>query len=508
METPDSAPAEPAPEKPKSTFSYFRNWLSLAGLIVVAGSLFAFLLLIVFDLTTGGSNPYVGILTYLVAPLFFALGNALIFLGWIWGWKRRKREAATFSFDLSKLRDRRIFMLFVGGALAFMLVSAVGSYQTYHYTSSNQFCGVVCHSVMEPQFEAYPLDAHAKLSCVDCHVGEGAKGAFKAKWHGLYKVYSLAFDKFPQPLRADPHYLPSVEESCLKCHENDESLSDVAKTFHHYLSDKENTPFSVALRLKLGPDETAAAKTRGIHWHARPDTKINFKTATSDPNVVAWIQVENPDGSSTEYHYKPDPEADEEDLPDLSSVTDTQRMDCLDCHSRPAHAFGKPNDLAERAMRSGALTTELPEIKYVVAQAMTQEAATQEEGLLAVAESMERDLKKVDAEARSAAIKAVQSLYSASMFPQMKADWRSYPDHIGHKDTLGCFRCHDDRHVTADGSKTLSSSNCNTCHDVISQGEPGAMQFASAPDTEFEHPDGGYLGFTCADCHTGAVQSE
>lgn len=507
MDAPDDSPA-PSGDKPPSPFSYLRNWLSLAGLVIVVGSLFAFILLIAFDLTTGGQNPYVGILSYLVAPAFFFAGNALVFLGWFWGWRRRRAQLPPLRFDLGKLRDRRIFFVFVGGALAFMLVSAVGSYQTYTYTSSNEFCGVLCHSVMEPQFEAYPHSAHAKLSCVDCHVGTGAKGAFKAKWHGLYKVYSLAFDKFPQPLKADPHYLPPVEESCLKCHENDESLSDIAKTFHHYLSDKENTPFSVALRLKLGPDETAAAKTRGIHWHARSDTQIDFKTAAANPDVVAWIQVTHPDGQTTEYHYSPKEDALPEDIPDLSQLSPAQRMDCLDCHSRPAHDFAKPNDLAEKAMRAGHLDLTLPEIKYAVAVAMSAEAADQDEGLAAIAESLQKSLRRADPSQTASAIQTVQALYKGSIFPQMKADWRSFPNHIGHKDTLGCFRCHSDQHATFDGSKTLSASNCNTCHDVISQGEPGSMQFAAAPDTEFEHPDGAYLGFTCADCHTGAVQSE
>jgi hypothetical protein len=38
----------------------------------------------------------------------------------------------------------------------------------------------------------------------------------------------------------------------------------------------------------------------------------------------------------------------------------------------------------------------------------------------------------------------VQQLFATTIFPEHKADWRVYPNNIGHKDWLGCFRCHDE----------------------------------------------------------------
>ena len=60
---------------------FVRNWISLAGLIVVLGSVFAFVLLLVIDLFAGRQSPYVGILTFVVAPAFFFLGAGLMLLG-------------------------------------------------------------------------------------------------------------------------------------------------------------------------------------------------------------------------------------------------------------------------------------------------------------------------------------------------------------------------------------------------------------------------------------------
>ncbi|MBD5780364.1 NapC/NirT family cytochrome c [Pelagicoccus sp. NFK12] len=498
-------PNDPNDDNERGLLLHFRNWLSLAGLIVVGGSFFAFLLLIGFDLVTGGSNPYVGILSYIVAPLFFGFGSLLTFVGWLWHWRKRRGQGVTLRFDLSKLKDRRIFGAFIGAAMVFMFATSMGSYQTYTYTSSNQFCGVLCHSVMEPEFVAYDDDIHSHLNCVDCHVGEGAKGAFKAKWHGIYKVYSLAFNKYPTPLRADPHYLPSTQESCNKCHEDGPDFKDVAKTYHHYLSDDENTPFSVTLRLKLGPEKNALGETNGIHWHAKEENKIEFTTAQENPDVIPWIKVSKEDGSVTEYTFTPDEDA--EDLPDLNLVSDVQTMDCIDCHSRPAHGFKKPNDLVDRALHHGHLSMELPELKYVVARALDPTYESREEAKTSITKTLREELKG-PAPAIEQAIAIVHDFYAKNIFPEMKADWRAYPDHIGHKDTLGCFRCHDDKHTTFDGSKTLSAKNCHTCHDVISQGDPENMTFATSQETEFDHPDGSYLGFTCAECHTGGLQLE
>ncbi|MBK9139607.1 MAG: hypothetical protein IPM17_12735 [Verrucomicrobia bacterium] len=48
--------------------SRLRNWLSMAGLVTMGASFFANLLLFLVDSFGRSSNPYVGVLTYLVAP--------------------------------------------------------------------------------------------------------------------------------------------------------------------------------------------------------------------------------------------------------------------------------------------------------------------------------------------------------------------------------------------------------------------------------------------------------
>ena len=59
------------------------------------------------------------------------------------------------AIDLSRPRDRWTLIWFSVGTVAFLLLTAVGSYQTFHYTESCQFCGEVCHTVMQPEFTTY-----------------------------------------------------------------------------------------------------------------------------------------------------------------------------------------------------------------------------------------------------------------------------------------------------------------------------------------------------------------
>jgi hypothetical protein len=65
--------------------------------------------------------------------------------------------------------------------------------------------------------------------------------------------------------------------------------------------------------------------------------------------------------------------------------------------------------------------------------------------------------------------KALGDAYTWNNFPQMKVVWNTYPNHLGHKQSPGCFRCHDNKHKTDTGEKI--SKKCGTCHNVIAEDE-------------------------------------
>jgi nitrate/TMAO reductase-like tetraheme cytochrome c subunit len=99
----------------------------------------------------------------------------------------------------------------------------------------------------------------------------------------------------------------------------------------------------------------------------------------------------------------------------------------------------------------------------------------------------------------------VQQIYRDNFFPEMKANWAAYPENIGHKDWMGCFRCHDDSHKSADGKKIIESSNCNACHTIIAQGRGDELMQITPKGQKFKHPDGEEVEGGCNDCHTGGL---
>ena len=62
------------------------------------------------------------------------------------------------------------------------------------------------------------------------------------------------------------------------------------------------------------------------------------------------------------------------------------------------------------------------------------------------------------------AVQSVQRLYGGNVFPKMNVTWGTHENNLGHVDSQGCFRCHDDQHKTQDGK--VIRQDCDLCHDV------------------------------------------
>jgi hypothetical protein len=101
------------------------------------------------------------------------------------------------------------------------------------------------------------------------------------------------------------------------------------------------------------------------------------------------------------------------------------------------------------------------------------------------------------------AIAGIQEGYSHNIFPFMKVKWEAYPNHIGHLEFNGCFRCHDNRHKSPEGRSI--SMDCNLCHKIVAQGTPDQIQTSDImQELEFIHPNDEKQGWKkklCYDCH-------
>jgi nitrate/TMAO reductase-like tetraheme cytochrome c subunit len=498
----------PEPSNPTSAgaprpSSIFRNWLSLSGLTVMVASLFSFLLLLLLETMAHLANPYVGILTYLVAPVFLVFGAFLSILG---AFLRRRQvlrtagPSAPLRIDLTRPRDRRLFGFFLAGSVLFLLVTAVASYRSYEYTESVQFCGQACHGVMKPEFVTYLHSPHARVSCAECHIGKGAAWYVRSKLSGTYQVYATLADKYPKPIPTPVKNLRPAQETCEECHWPKKFVGNLERTFSYFLGDETNTPFTVRMLMKVGGGDPTHGPQSGIHWHMNVRNKIEYLPADDSRQKISWVRMTDEQGVITEFR-----------LPKFTNSVneaEVRRMDCMDCHNRPAHRYQTPNSAVNLAIALGQIDRRLPYIKtnilYVLTRAYTNETQALRNIATLLAEKYPAEKFSECQSSLRQAIASTQEIYTNNFFPGMKASWAVYPDNIGHKDWPGCFRCHDGQHKTGDGKRVIKANDCNACHTILAQGQGEDLNLLTPMGQKFKHP-GDEVDGACNDCHTGGL---
>jgi hypothetical protein len=151
----------------------------------------------------------------------------------------------------------------------------------------------------------------------------------------------------------------------------------------------------------------------------------------------------------------------------------------------------------------------LPYIKREAVRALSQSYATREQARQGIATSLDSfyvkqygQIHEAKREAIKKAIAEVQRIYQTNFFPEMKVDWRTHPDNIGHTLFPGCFRCHEGNHVSREGK--VLGKECQLCHTIIGQetAVPKPTEIAAAE--KFNHPFpllGKHAELSCNQCH-------
>jgi len=475
--------------------SLFRNWLSLTGLVVSVGALFSFALLFMLDAIARFSNPYIGILTYVVVPGFLVSGMVLAVLG---AWRERcKRKRGNLSvprmqIDLANSRDRRMLLAFAVGSALFLMLTAMGSYNAFHVTESVQFCGETCHTVMKPELTLHDLGPHARVACVECHVGPGASWFVRSKIAGTYQMYAVAFHKYPTPIPTPIKNLRPARETCEQCHWPKAFVGNLDRTFNYFQDDVSNTPYSIRLLLKVGAGDRDTGPAGGIHWHILSGNSVEYIATDAARQTIPWVRLTDARGVVTVFRSP-------RFTNDISQYT-IRKMDCIDCHNRPSHRYVAPDFAVNAALEQRLIDPGLPWIKTNAVYVLTRHYDTDEAARQGIATALS---ERYPGDARiQPAIAAVQQIYADNFFPEMKADWRAYPDNIGHMIWPGCFRCHDALHKSEDGQRLIKADDCNNCHTILAQGSGADLLKMTPGGQTFNHTGGDY-DLTCADCHTG-----
>lgn len=387
------------------------------------------------------------------------------------------------------------------------LILLVFSAYGWEYTNSPEFCGTTCHT-MPPEYSAYQVSPHARIACVDCHIGEGFIATKISRKAGdINHVLATAFRSYEFPIRA--RKMRPARETCELCHFPEKFSDDSLREIQRFENDTENTSYSIYLVLKTGGGSKRQGLGRGIHWHI--ENPVYYLPTDPEEQNIPYIRVVNQDGTFTEYI---DLEADL----DPSNVQEDQlkEMDCITCHNRITHRVAPPESMVDQLIARGQISRQIPEIRKKAIEVYSQIYETTEKGLVGIG-ALEQYYKTyypefyaTNGQLLKEAISVLQESYATSVYPEQKSDWTTHPNNIGHKESPGCFRCHDGKHL--DAAQQAIRLECNLCHSIPVVAGPydfvSRLEITRGPEPQ-THLNANWIGLhnqvfnpTCANCHS------
>jgi hypothetical protein len=493
--------------------SIWQNQLSIAGAVLAVLSALFFVSFQIIGLFQPMANPYVGIWTFLVLPIVLMLGLVLIPAGYLRERQRRRRlypdvqEWPRFpTFDPNDPRQLRGLLVFVAGTIVVILLIGISSYEGYHYTDSTQFCGQLCHTVMEPEFTAYTRSPHARVSCAECHIGPGASWFVKSKITGVRQVWAVAAHTYPTPIPTPIQNLRPARETCEQCHWPAKFYASQMRERVHFASDHDNSRSVIRILLKTGGAESSQGPPSGIHWHMALSQSIEYIATDQKRQQIPYlVSTDVATGRQTVYRSDGLPS----DAPPPAG--ERRHLDCMDCHNRPTHIIQSPDAAVDASLAAGRIDSTLPFVKKISVEALIPDYGSVAEADTGIASRITEAYSKMDPQVSAgrtssiaAAIEEVRAIYRQNFFPAMKVNWKVYTNNVGHMIFAGCFRCHDEKHVSPSGA---IHRDCTICHDFLLpvQAKPTEVFREVVP----AHPVeliGIHQQLECSACHTGGPE--
>jgi len=445
------------------------NPISLAGGAITSASgvtMIGYWLVEIFG--RPNDNPYLGIIFFLLLPALFVAGLVLIPVG-VFARRRKLQKAGQIPLAYPKIDlNDRIFRhgldIVLVATIVNLLVVAMASYRGASYMDSPQFCGQSCH-VMHPEYTAYRISAHSHVACVECHIGSGARSYFEAKVNGTKQLLEVTFDRVPTPIPSPVTSLRPAREICEGCHTPAKFVGEKLLVKSTFADDEQNTETQTVVVLHLGGVDSLShlSGIHGVHLG-----HIEYVATDPTRTNIPWVQRRNPDGSETVYAT----------AAAGNGVPQGERrvMDCIDCHNRAAHTFVTAEEAINRAMAEGAVSPSLPWVHKEGLELLKANYATEAEArakipaqLAAYYRASNPGVMATQAAAVKSAGNELATLYSQNVFPAMKMTWGTHPNHIGHMNYPGCFRCHDGDHAAKNG--TSITQDCAACHNLLAVDE-------------------------------------
>jgi hypothetical protein len=303
------------------------------------------------------------------------------------------------------------------------------------------------------------------VTCVECHVGSGAQSYAYYKLNGVRQLVHLMRDSYPRPVPSPGFNLRPARSTCEMCHWPEKFHGEKMKIVPSYASDEQNTSSPTRMILHVGGGMPQLGLGAGIHWHTNPQNQIDYVATDSKRQQIPYVRLRDKDGRVHEFR---SPDVTDE----MIAAGEPRRMDCVDCHNRPTHAFfASPERAVDEAIARGAIASTIPFARRQVVEALSatypdrkraeREIATRIRAFYGSPSAVAAQLRGADVDQL---VSTAQFLYARNVFSAMKVSWGTHPNNQGHTDAPGCFRCHDDQHKTSEGR--VIRQDCELCHEI------------------------------------------
>ncbi len=265
---------------------------------------------------------------------------------------------------------------------------------------------------------------------------------------------------------------------------------DSLRTRVRFDTDPKSTESRITLALHTGSGEAREGGGQGIHWHIAQ----NVYYASNDPQKrkIPYVEIRDAAGKVTASYFDPTEGVSRADVDKMEK----RRMDCTDCHNQAGHPFRNPADLVDEAIQEGRIVREgLTSVKAravaIIDKATPlygspEELAPKFKAL--IAEAAPKDLKPDAKPAEDKFEAEMLRILVQSSFSKEGLSWKSFVNHAQHKDSPGCFRCHDGKHQNEKGEAIrLQCTLCHALPQVVR--EDGARTVASTVSPDMTPPD-------------------
>ncbi|MBD3332704.1 cytochrome C [candidate division GN15 bacterium] len=461
------------------------NRLGKVGVVLTTSSFVTFVLLELARLIGMFTSSYGGLITYLTLPTLFVIGLVILPIAW---YREKKKSGLSTRQLIDKQFDseekarpfwQSPLLVSILGFTAINIVFLVGaSSRMLSFMDEPEFCGTACHSVMHPEWATYQDSPHARVKCVECHVGEGVDALVDSKLNGMWQMISVTFNLYEKPIPIPVRQLRPAQETCEKCHWPAKFYGERIDRIVRYADDSASTPSYTTLVLKV--DTGSVAQQGGIHWHISDKNQVRYTSVNDERETMIWVEVLQEDGTYKRYV--------NEEIEDTASLEDSRILDCVDCHNRATHIYEDPERAVDERIRKGLLPRELPYFKREAVHALTITYGDSAQAMQGIENQLYGfyrrefpELLQSKTNLIDSAVAVLRDVYRRNVHHKMNVMWNVYPNHLGHERDGGCYRCHSPSLVADDGSTI--TTDCTACHSFAAYDSNQPFEFTRLPDT-------------------------